>query len=303
MAVEPQAPRLLAQPRLVGARPGDEEAHAGEPLDDLRQRVEGNLKALLVDQSPNEQDELLGRLGVAAPQGRQVIDRREVEGIDPVRDDTDLGLVDLEHVGHVALHVVAADDHGLGAARHLTLDPVDVALRMPLDPALVAAELGGVDGGEVREPRLPRQGAGGAGHEPVVTVHDVEVVARGERAAGREHVVVHRLDEGHELVEVARRARAGNAVHAHAGAPSGVALAPAREDVDGHPEADERLGELAHVAGEAALDERGVLPREDEDAPAALAGPDPTDAATARLQAKWRFCPALRAEAGQDRAA
>jgi hypothetical protein len=39
-----------------------------------------------------------------------------------------------------------------------------------------------------------------------------------------------------------------------------------REDVDLDAVADELLGELAHVAGEASLHDRGVLPAEDQDA-------------------------------------
>ena len=88
-----------------------------------------------------------------------------------------------------------------------------------------------------------------------------------ERAPGGQHVVVHRLDPGDELVEVPRRARLGHAVHAHAGAHllGRVAVAPAGEHVDGDVLAPEFLGELADVAGQPALDDRGVLPGEDED--------------------------------------
>ena len=40
-----------------------------------------------------------------------------------------------------------------------------------------------------------------------------------ERLAGRQHVLVHLLDPGDEAVEVARPARLGHAVDAHAGDP------------------------------------------------------------------------------------
>ena len=39
---------------------------------------------------------------------------------------------------------------------------------------------------------------------------------------------------------------------------------PAREHVDGHPPAHERLGELAHMPGQAALDHGRVLPGEEQ---------------------------------------
>ena len=147
---------------------------------------------------------------------REVVDGREVERVDAVGDDLDLGLVDAEHVGDVALHVVAADDDALGAAHHPALDAVDVALRVLVDPALVAAVLGGVDRRQVRAPRGARQPGGGRRDEPVVAVDDVEVVALGEQATGGEHVLVHALDPGDELVEVAGHGGLGHAMHAHA---------------------------------------------------------------------------------------
>ena len=149
-------------------------------------------------------------------QGREVVDGREVERVDAVGDDLDLGLVDPEHVGDVALHVVAADDDALRAAHHPALDAVDVALRVLVDPALVAAVLGRVDRRQVRAPRRARQPGGGRRDEPVVAVHDVVVVALGEQATGREHVLVHALDPGHELVEVAGHGGLGHAMHANA---------------------------------------------------------------------------------------
>ena len=185
MALEAQAPRLRLELGLVGARAGHQEAHAVQARDDPRQRVERDLEALLVDQAPDEEHELLGRVGEARPQRREVVDRREVERVDAVGDDLDLGLVDAEHVGDVALHVVAADDDALRAAHHPALDAVDVALRVLVDPALVAAVLGGVDGRQVRPPRGARQRGGGGRDEPVVAVDDVEVVAVGERAPRR----------------------------------------------------------------------------------------------------------------------
>ena len=100
-------------------------------------------------------------------------------------------------------------------------------------------------------------------------VHDVEVVAVPELDAGGEHVGVHVLDPGHELLQVARAARLAHAVHQDAVdlLVGGHGLVAAGEHVDldalgGH----ELLGELADVARQAALDDGRVLPGEDEDA-------------------------------------
>ena len=238
-----------------------------------------------------------------APQGREVVDRREVERVDAVGDDLDLGLVDPEHVGDVTLHVVAADDDALGAAHHPALDAVDVALRVLVDPALVAAVLGRVDRRQVRAPRRARQPGGGRRDEPVVAVDDVEVVALGEQATGREHVLVHALDPGHELVEVAGHGGLGHAMHAHARLDllGQIVLAPARENVDGHALRHQALGELAHVArGPPSTiggysQERMRMRRGTRGAGAYRRG----DGA---VEGKWRFCPVLGGGSGQDRA-
>ena len=140
-----------------------------------------------------------------------------------------------------------------------------------------------------------------------MTVDDVEVVAIGQRPPGGEHVVVHALDPGHELLEVAGRRRLGHAMHAHAGADllgqvGWVGADSACEDVDGDVLLDEPLGKLAHVSRQAALDDRRVLPGQDEDAPrhegvrslpaARQRGCRPDDASVSLLGP----------EAGQDRA-
>ena len=96
----------------------------------------------------------------------------------------------------------------------------------------------------------------------------------GQRLAGSEHVLVHLLDPGDESVEVARPAGLAYAMHGHAAAVLGRSCAPcscseptaAGQHVHGHPLADQRLGELAHVPGQAALDHGRVLPGEEEHA-------------------------------------
>ena len=73
-------------------------------------------------------------------------------------------------------------------------------------PALVAPVLGGVDRRDVGHAQPVGERRGGVGDEPVVAVDEVVGVLLRERLAGREHVVVHLLDPGHEAVEVARPA-------------------------------------------------------------------------------------------------
>ena len=106
----------------------------------------------------------------------------------------------------------------------------------------------------------------GGGDQPVVAVDDVEVVAVAHLHARGEHVRVHVLDPGDELAQVARALRLAHAVDDHAaGLLLGrVLLAPAGEHVHVHALSGEVLGQLAHVPREAALDQRRVLPGEDQ---------------------------------------
>ncbi len=92
----------------------------------------------------------------------------------------------------------------------------------------------------------------------------------GSAAAASTMRVVQRVDPAQERVEVARRRGAGDAVDQDAGAQlgRGVAGAAARDDVDRVALRREALRELADVAREPALDDRRVLPREDEHATA-----------------------------------
>jgi hypothetical protein len=137
------SPKLL----LVRARSGDEEAHAVELADHPGKRLERDLEALLVDEPPDEQDELLvrGREPAAELAHHGSVERLKVGRIDPVRDHRDAVLLDVVDVADVVAHVGGAGDHLVRAVRHPALDPVDVALRVLVDPALVAAELGRVD--------------------------------------------------------------------------------------------------------------------------------------------------------------
>ena len=109
-------------------------------------------------------------------------------------------------------HVVRAGDHAVGAVGDPALDPVDVGLRVLVDPALVAAVLGRVDRRHQRRAEAPGEVVAGRRDEPVVAVDEVEVVAIAELDAGGEHVGVHPLDPGDELAEVAGPARLAHAV-------------------------------------------------------------------------------------------
>ena len=107
----------------------------------------------------------------------------------------------------------------------------------------------------------------GVGHQPVVRVHEVERAVEVER--GGQHVGVHVLDPGDEGVEVVLgEVGLAHAVHGHAVAVLGLRQPPAaaRDHVHLDPERHELLGQLADVPGQPALDDRRVLPREDQDA-------------------------------------
>ncbi len=90
----------------------------------------------------------------------------------------------------------------IGPAHHRALGGVDVGLGMVLDPALVAAELGGVNGDEPGALDLARGQVGGAGDQPVVGVHEIELDPVAQVGGHRVHVGVHRLDPAHEGARV-----------------------------------------------------------------------------------------------------
>ncbi len=140
---------------------------------------------------------------------------------------------------------------------------MDVRLRVRLDPALVAAVFGGVDGDDPRGVGVGGEGAASTGDEPVVAVDDVERGLVLERAARGDHVVVHVLDPGDELVEVARLGRLGDAVDGDAVLDGGLGerRVAAGEDVDIEAAAVERLGELADVPRENRLRRSAGTPR------------------------------------------
>ena len=268
MLVEPELRGLLAQLLLGGARAGDDEAHVPEPLDQAGQRLERQLEALLVDEPAHEQHQPLVGLGEAGPQRVEVVHRHELGRVDPVGDHRDARLLEPVDVGHVLAHVRGAGDHALGAVGHPALHAVDVRLRVLVHPALVAAVLGGVDRDHERGAEAVGQVVAGRGHEPVVAVHDVEVVAVAHLHPGGQHVGVHALDPGHELAELARPLGLAHAVDHHAVhlLLGRRLLAAAGQHVNVHVLRRQVLGELAHVARQAALDQGRVLPGEDQGA-------------------------------------
>jgi hypothetical protein len=151
----------------------------------------------------------------------------------------------------------------------------------------VAPELRGVHGDEPRAVEPAGELLGGGGHQPVVGVHEVEAQAVGQLAPGRAHVGVHGVDPADEGAQVVLRVLGlAQAMHDHAVAVLLGRQAPpaAREDVDLDALAHELLGQLAHVTGEAALDDGRVLPREDQHARAHAARE-----ATARRGRAWRW--------------
>ena len=190
------------------------------------------------------------------------------DGSMPFGITRDARLLEPEDVGRVLAHVGGAGDHALGPVGHPALHAVDVGLRVLVHPALVAAVLGGVDRDHERRAEALGQVVAGRGHEPVVAVHHVEVVAVAHLHAGGQHVGVHPLDPGHELAQLARPLGLAHAVDHHAVhlLLGRRLLPPAGEHVNVHVLRHQVLGELAHVAGQAALDQGRVLPGEDQGA-------------------------------------
>jgi hypothetical protein len=111
-----QAPRLALELGLRGAGAGDDEADVARALDHRRERVEREVKALLVDQPADQQHEPLVGRGVLRAQPRQVGDHGlEVARVDSVLDHGDPLRRDAEHARDVAAHVPRAGDHVVGA--------------------------------------------------------------------------------------------------------------------------------------------------------------------------------------------
>jgi hypothetical protein len=139
---------------------------------------------------------------------------------------------------------------------------------MLVDPPLVAAVLGGVDRHDERRAEALGEVVARGGDQPIVPVDHVEVVAVPHLHTGGQHVRVHVLDPGDELAEVARPLRLAHPVNDHSAAEllGRILLASADKHVHVHSLGRQILGQLPHVPRESALDQRRVLPGQDQDA-------------------------------------
>src|SRR4051795_194165 len=86
--------RLLLEVGFGGAGAADDEANVAQAPDHRLQRLERKVEALLVDESADEQDQLLVRSRVARSQLIEVdrLHRLEIGGVDAVLDRGDLAL-------------------------------------------------------------------------------------------------------------------------------------------------------------------------------------------------------------------
>ncbi len=152
----------------------------------------------------------------------------------------------------------------VGPAGHAALGRVDAGLWMPLDPALVASVLGRVDRDQPRHAGATRDFLGCIGHQPIVRMHEVKGEPLSELRRRGGHVAVHLLDPLQEPLDVARKRRLRDAVHADPVARllSRQLAAATSQHVDLHARCHESFGQFAHVAAEPAFDHGRVLPRQ-----------------------------------------
>ena len=162
----------------------------------------------------------------------------------------------------MAAHVIGAGDQPVGARRHCPFHAVDPALRVLVDPALVAAVLGRVDRHDQRATEAVGEVVAGYEDKPVVAMDDVKVVAVTKLDAGRQHVGVHVLNPSDKFAKITGAARFRYAVNDYAGDLflSQKLTVAAREHVNVNALHYELLSELAHMARQAALDDGRVLP-------------------------------------------
>ena len=99
MARQAQAPGLALELGLGGPGPGHDEAHVAQAADERRQRVEGEMKALLVDEAAHEQDEALvgARRTGRAGRARSTSAGSQLARIDAVGDRGQLARAHAEH--------------------------------------------------------------------------------------------------------------------------------------------------------------------------------------------------------------
>ena len=198
-------------------------------------------------------------------------DRAQFARVDPVRDHRDPALVDVEHVGDVAAHVVGADDQRVRAVRHPPLDRMDVRLRRVLHPALVTPVLGGVDRrhvrhaqavGKRRRRRARRASRGRAPGRSACSSASASPAASMSSFICSTHATKRSRSRGQPGSRT-RCTLTPASCCTRRQRPALLAEA-ARQHVDRNALANERLGELAHVARQAALDHGRVLPGEEQ---------------------------------------
>ena len=132
----------------------------------------------------------------------------------------------------------------------------------------MAAVLGRVHGHDPRDIRTAGELLGGTRDEPVVRMHEIEVVLGAERTPELEHVRVHRVDPAHERLDVALGIRRlAHSVHGHAMTILGRAQPSTASRQYMHLEAvaNELFGQLPHVTRKSAFDDRRVLPGQQQD--------------------------------------
>ncbi len=280
MPGQPQPLRLTAQLSLGHATAGDHEADVAPPGDDRGERVERQMEPLFEHQPPDHQDQPLGGTRVAGADGRQVLfDTLQVAWIDSVGDRRDPPRRDAEHRRDVPAHVVRAGDQAVRAPHHRVLGGVDVGLRMLLHPALMAPELGRMHGHQPGDRGGPGDRPGRLGHQPVVRVDEVEPRLGAQLVAAPAQIAVHAGDPAEERIEILGERRLAHPVNQDAAEHllggrrvcargikpvTGARAGTAREDVQLDAAGRELLGELVDVPAEPTLDQRRVLPRDQQ---------------------------------------
>ena len=108
----------------------------------------------------------------------------------------------------------------------------------------------------------------GAGDEPVVGVDEIEADPVGDLLAQLPHVLVHRVHPAHERLDVLGERRLREPVDDHPVTvlDRGQRTAATGEHMDLDTLGDEVLRQLADMACKATLDDRRVLPGDDQHA-------------------------------------
>ena len=118
-----------------------------------------------------------------------------------------------------------------------------------------------------RSAETARKMVAGVRHQPIMSVNDLELETVAELHPGGQHVGVHSLHPGDELIQLRRPRGLAYAVDVDAvDEILGWGLLPtAREDVDLHAALHQALSLLADDTRQTSLDQGRVLPRKDQD--------------------------------------